>query len=328
MNKVFQRVVAVVVCSFVAVVWIPMVAEGGYALLANGSAQKDSNAELEREEAELERINKESDLIKAETDRRLAETDRKLAELERQLLEFTQLQFEWGIQCYKDKDYSMAFENFSYAAESEHAEAQAMVGYMYERGEGVSQNYTEAVRWYRKAAEQGVELAQLFLGNMYVAGIGVEQDLSEAEKWYRLAAAQGNNDAQKMLNDIKAYKRKQKRAKTLEFLGALVNLADTISNPQSNRQSQPRNTNVKSSSYSSGEKEYKDCLRCQGSGKIMCRNCNGRGGGYKTPSLGSSYGYGAGTRTSNSQRWEECRQCRGRGKVTCDNCGGSGKVER
>ena len=40
-------------------------------------------------------------------------------------------------------------------AEQGEAEAQFNLGYMYATGEGVPQNDTEAVRWYRMAAEQG-----------------------------------------------------------------------------------------------------------------------------------------------------------------------------
>ena len=65
-------------------------------------------------------------------------------------------------------------------------------------GQGVPQDYAEAVKWYRLAAEQGYAAAQYNLGVMYDNGQGVPQDYAEAVKWYRLAAEQG--DA--MLNSI------------------------------------------------------------------------------------------------------------------------------
>jgi len=34
--------------------------------------------------------------------------------------------------------------------------AQNMLGIMYSRGQGVRQDFAEAVKWYRKAAEQGL----------------------------------------------------------------------------------------------------------------------------------------------------------------------------
>ena len=59
---------------------------------------------------------------------------------------------------------------------------------MYVNGEGVPQNATEAVQWYRRAAEQGNANAQLNLGSMYEYGTGVERDFIQAQKWYNLAA--------------------------------------------------------------------------------------------------------------------------------------------
>ena len=66
---------------------------------------------------------------------------------------------------------------------------------MYENGEGVAQDYAEAVRWYRLAAEQGYANAQINLGGMYYNGEGVPQDYVQAHMWSNLAAAQGNANA-------------------------------------------------------------------------------------------------------------------------------------
>ena len=69
-------------------------------------------------------------------------------------------------------------------AEAGDAEAQYDLGVMYASGEGVPQDYAEAVRWYRLAAEQGDAGAQSFLGAMYHDCIGVPQDYAEAVRWY------------------------------------------------------------------------------------------------------------------------------------------------
>ena len=55
-------------------------------------------------------------------------------------------------------------------------------------GQGVPQNYAEAVKWYRKAADQGDARAQFNLGIMYAKGEGVPQDYVQAHKWVNLAA--------------------------------------------------------------------------------------------------------------------------------------------
>ena len=68
---------------------------------------------------------------------------------------------------------------------------------MYVNGQGVAQDYSEAVRLYRLAAEQGVAEAQANLGLMYVTGQGVAQDMVRAYMWFDLAAALGNDSARK-----------------------------------------------------------------------------------------------------------------------------------
>jgi TPR repeat protein len=76
------------------------------------------------------------------------------------------------------------------------AGAQFNLGWMYDNGQGVVQDYKEAIKWYRLAAEQGLADAQYNLGAMYDMALGVLQDYKESVKWYRLAAEQGDAQAQ------------------------------------------------------------------------------------------------------------------------------------
>jgi hypothetical protein len=86
------------------------------------------------------------------------------------------------------QDYAEAAKWYQKAAEQGNASAQANLGYMYERGDGVAQDDTVAVKWYRQAAEQGHASAQNNLGNIYYNGKGVTKDDAQALKWYRQAA--------------------------------------------------------------------------------------------------------------------------------------------
>jgi hypothetical protein len=61
------------------------------------------------------------------------------------------------------------------------------LGRMYFKGNGVSQDYNQAVKWYTTAAEQGNACAQCHLGGMYFNGKGVIKDYVEAYKWAVLA---------------------------------------------------------------------------------------------------------------------------------------------
>jgi serine/threonine protein kinase len=78
------------------------------------------------------------------------------------------------------------------AAEQGNSDSQYKLGRMFEKGTGVRQDSSEAVKWYRKAAEQGNATAQTSLGNMYLRGDGVKKDDAEAVKWFRKAAEQGD----------------------------------------------------------------------------------------------------------------------------------------
>src|SRR5579863_1985301 len=53
-------------------------------------------------------------------------------------------------------------------------------------------DYATAVRLLRPLAEQGDPYAQANLGLMYAKGQGVPQDIAQAADWYRKAAEQGN----------------------------------------------------------------------------------------------------------------------------------------
>jgi uncharacterized protein len=66
------------------------------------------------------------------------------------------------------------------------------LGYMYETGNGVPQDYHLAAKWYRVAAEQGEIRAQHLLGLLYDRGQGVPLDYVEAHKWLNLAAARAD----------------------------------------------------------------------------------------------------------------------------------------
>ena len=75
-------------------------------------------------------------------------------------------------------------------AEQGQARWQNLLGTCYQSGiGGVSQDYAEALKWYRKAADQGLALAQNNLGVLYSRGDGVAQDDGEAYFWFNLAAA-------------------------------------------------------------------------------------------------------------------------------------------
>jgi len=73
---------------------------------------------------------------------------------------------------------------------------------MYDNGQGVEQDFKEAVKWYQKAADQGAATAQNNLGVMYANGRGVELNYVTAYAWWNIAATNGNQKVKKGLSQI------------------------------------------------------------------------------------------------------------------------------
>jgi TPR repeat protein len=92
--------------------------------------------------------------------------------------------------------YHEAARWYRRAADQGHAGAQASLGELYEAGQGVPQDMKEALKLYRTAAEHGDAGAQYTLGFLYEAGRGLPRDQGQAVKWYTLAAEQGQPIAQ------------------------------------------------------------------------------------------------------------------------------------
>lgn len=88
------------------------------------------------------------------------------------------------------------FEAFKILAEQGDADAQVYLGNKYLQGEGVPQNYTEALTWFEKAAQNGNLSAQKALADIYREGVlGVPQNPALAFKWMMAAANQQDAEA-------------------------------------------------------------------------------------------------------------------------------------
>ena len=103
------------------------------------------------------------------------------------------------------------------AADQDNWRAETDLGWMYQYGQGVTQNYAESLILFRKAADVkftyslngkavtvqvGDARAQTNLGLMYEFGIGVAKDDREATVWFRKAADQGFAEAQNDLGNM------------------------------------------------------------------------------------------------------------------------------
>jgi hypothetical protein len=80
--------------------------------------------------------------------------------------------------------------------------AQYEMALRYADGEGVPQNYRDAMAWFAKAAANGNENAQWKLALGYIKGIGVPHDERKAAVWFKRAANHGDIRAQSVLSDL------------------------------------------------------------------------------------------------------------------------------
>lgn len=90
---------------------------------------------------------------------------------------------------YARGDYVLVVKLLTPLAFRGNAEAQSILGYMFENGYGAPQVYVTAADLYVQAAIRGNPFGQGMLGLMYDKGHGVPQDFVLAYKWLNLAAA-------------------------------------------------------------------------------------------------------------------------------------------
>lgn len=95
-----------------------------------------------------------------------------------------------------EQNYEEAMDCFEKAADDDYAMAEYYLGQMYENGFGCDQDYDKAFDWYQKAANQDYAPALNQMGYLYYNGYGVDTDIDQAIYYQKLAAMQGYAAAQ------------------------------------------------------------------------------------------------------------------------------------
>jgi len=112
-------------------------------------------------------------------------------------------QFDLGLMYYKGQgvgqDFSQAMKWFKMAAEHGIPEAQFNLGIMYSDEKANWHSFTEAMKWFQKAARQDYPKAQYNIGVMYIMGEGVSPSYIKAYAWLSLAYAHGEQRAKNVL---------------------------------------------------------------------------------------------------------------------------------
>lgn len=100
------------------------------------------------------------------------------------------------------QDYNEAIRYYTLSSDQGFSEAQYALAVIYFTGRFAKPDYEESFRLYRLAAEQGHLKSQLNLGTLYLKGEVVEQNYDEALKWLNMAAEKGYGEAQFMLANM------------------------------------------------------------------------------------------------------------------------------
>jgi TPR repeat protein len=88
---------------------------------------------------------------------------------------------------YADLDVS-ALEVYSYDGDGKAAYELAN---RYDYGNGVDQNYNEALKWYTKASELGIKKSNVEIGYLYLFGLGTSKDVTKAQSFFQTSIDDG-----------------------------------------------------------------------------------------------------------------------------------------
>lgn len=83
-----------------------------------------------------------------------------------------------------EQDYKKAFKYYKQAADKGNAWSQNKVGFMYNNGYGCAEDEGKAFEYFMKAAEQDFAEGQYWVGMCYKNGWGVNQDYTQACAWF------------------------------------------------------------------------------------------------------------------------------------------------
>lgn len=106
------------------------------------------------------------------------------------------------------QDYSEAMKWYKLASNQGHKKAQYEMAVLFENGKGIPKDYRyakgSAKKYYYRSAKKGYALAQYSVGKMYEFNTLGPKYLDKAHKWYKLAADQGNADATEALRRVES----------------------------------------------------------------------------------------------------------------------------
>jgi TPR repeat protein len=105
-----------------------------------------------------------------------------------------------------NKPKFLALMYFNKAAELGHTAAYIDIGFAYQQGNGVSQDFDKAHKYFVLAYESNdariQPIAAYAIGGLYLNGLSVKKSKNKAREWYQKSANLGYVDAKTILNEI------------------------------------------------------------------------------------------------------------------------------
>ncbi|WP_347453161.1 tetratricopeptide repeat protein [Acinetobacter thermotolerans] len=103
------------------------------------------------------------------------------------------------------QDINLGLNYLKQAAAQHNAVALNALGEALEQGIGIEVNLDQAIQLYHQAAALANADAYSHLGHLYTKGIGVERDVATARQWLERGALLGHKASQEQLNNLNAY---------------------------------------------------------------------------------------------------------------------------
>jgi uncharacterized protein len=97
------------------------------------------------------------------------------------------------------QDYSQAFRNYEIAARVHYPPAENNLAFLYQHGQGVHKDLGKAFDWYRAAAQHSYPIGEYNLATFYYLGIGTPRNYTEAVRWLHASADSGFAEAENRL---------------------------------------------------------------------------------------------------------------------------------
>lgn len=97
------------------------------------------------------------------------------------------------------QDYALAFQNYRAAALMHYGPAENNLASLYQHGQGVPKNFSQAFQWYLASAQDGDPTGQTNLATLYHRGEGAPKDYAQTVRWLRASADSGCSHAQNNL---------------------------------------------------------------------------------------------------------------------------------